>query len=131
MIQKLSSLIYPFYSKLVIPSVALKPFKSHDLCNIITGTRLQLFQDKTVLILIVTATLYFFYCLYKGPYFMIFSATLSGTFNYLNFYWMFSLFIFFNVFPFPGCPFRNLYPIPLPPASMRVLPYPPTLIFPP
>ena len=31
-----------------------------------------------------------------------------------------------NGFPFPGLPFRTPYPILPPPASMRVLPHPPT-----
>ena len=31
-----------------------------------------------------------------------------------------------SLFPFPGLPFGNPYPIPLPPTSMRVLPHPPT-----
>jgi hypothetical protein len=30
-----------------------------------------------------------------------------------------------NVFPFPGLPFGNSYPIPPPPTSMTVLPHPP------
>jgi hypothetical protein len=47
----------------------------------------------------------------------------------------FGLDIFFiyisNVFPFSGLPFRKSYPIPPPPASMRVLPHPPTPVIPP
>jgi hypothetical protein len=42
------------------------------------------------------------------------------------------LFIYIsNVFPFPGLPSGNPYPIPPTPAFMRVLPHPPTPVFPP
>jgi hypothetical protein len=44
------------------------------------------------------------------------------------FYWIFSLFTFQILFPFPVSPPETPYPIPPPPASMQVLPtHPPTL----
>jgi hypothetical protein len=42
------------------------------------------------------------------------------------FYWLFSLFTFHMLSPFQVSPLESPYPISPPPASMRVLPYPPT-----
>jgi hypothetical protein len=44
---------------------------------------------------------------------------------FLLFYWIFSLFTFQMLSPFPVPPSETPYPISLPPVSMRVLPHPP------
>jgi hypothetical protein len=45
-------------------------------------------------------------------------------FSFLFFSWIFSLFTFQMLSPFPVSPLEILYPIPPPPASMRVFPSP-------
>jgi hypothetical protein len=42
------------------------------------------------------------------------------------FNWIFYLFTFQMLSPFPGSPLETPYPVPPPPASMRVFPLPPT-----